>query len=77
MSISKKRSRTTDAEGQENEPGYRESLMRGCKLMGGVKLCREEELTRAVLLEFLKLQGAIEEVKGLVEVAVQTMAGTS
>ena len=23
------------------------------KLMGGFKLCREEELTRAVLLEFL------------------------
>ena len=36
------------------------------KLMGGVKLCREEELTRAVLLEFLKSQGEIEEVKGLV-----------
>jgi hypothetical protein len=45
--------------------------------MGGAKLCRKEELTRAVLLEFLKLQGAIEEVKGLVEVAVQTMAGAS
>ena len=47
------------------------------KLMGGVKLCREEELTRAVLLEFLKSQGAIKEVKGLVEVTVQTMAGAS
>ena len=45
--------------------------------MRGVKLCREEELTRAVLLEFLKSQGTIEEVKGLVEVTVQTMAGTS
>ena len=31
------------------------------KLMG-----REEELTRAVLLEFMKSQGTIEEVKGLV-----------
>ena len=38
-------------------------------------MCREEELTRDVLLEFLKSQGKIEEVKGLVEVAVQTMAG--
>jgi hypothetical protein len=48
-----------------------------CKLMGGVKLCREEELTRAVMLEFLKSQGAIKEVTGLVEVTVQTMAGVS
>jgi hypothetical protein len=46
-------------------------------LMGGVKLCREEELTRPVLLEFLKSRGQIEEVKGLVEVTVQTMAGAS
>ena len=45
--------------------------------MGGVKLCREQELTRAVLLEFLRSQGAIEEVKGLVEVTVQMMAGAS
>ena len=45
--------------------------------MGGVTLCREEELTRTVLLEFLKSQGAIEEVKGLLEVTVQTMAGAS
>ena len=30
------------------------------KFMRGVKFCREEELTRAVLLEFLKSQGAIE-----------------
>ena len=47
------------------------------ELMGGVKLCREEELTRAVLLEFLKSQAASKEVKGLVEVTVQTMAGAS
>ena len=45
--------------------------------MGGVKLCREEELTRDVLLEFLKSQAAIEEAKGLVEVTVHTMAGAS
>ena len=30
-----------------------------------------------MLLEFLKSQGAIEEVKGLVEVTVQTMPGAS
>ena len=48
------------------------------KLMGGFKLCREEELTRTVLLEFLKSQQRdIKEVKGLVEVTVQTMAGVS
>ena len=40
-----------------------------------VKIWREEELTRAVMLEFLKSQGEIEEVNGLVEVTVQTMAG--
>ena len=37
--------------------------------MGNRLLCREEELTRAVLLEFLKSQEEIEE--------VQTMAGSS
>ena len=41
------------------------------------KLGHEEEVTRAVLLEFWKSQGAMEEVKGSVEVTVQTMAGTS
>ena len=40
-------------------------------------LCRKEELTRAVLLEFLKSHGAIKEVKGLVKVTVQMMAGAS
>ena len=34
-------------------------------------------MTRAVLLEFLTSQGAIKQVKGLVEVTVQTMAGAS
>ena len=43
------------------------------ELMGGVKLCREVELTRTMLLEFLASQGEIEEVR--VEVTVQTMAG--
>ena len=58
----------------EEPPGWERGL---AQARGGVKLCREEELTRAVLLEFLKSQGAIEEVKGLVGVAVQTMAGAS
>ena len=34
-------------------------------------------MARAVLLELLKPQGEIKEVKGLVEVTVQTMAGAS
>ena len=38
------------------------------KLMRDITLCREEELTRDVLPDFLKSQGEIEEVKGLVEV---------
>ena len=45
--------------------------------MKGVRFCLEEELTRDVLLELLKSQGAIKEVKGLVEVIVQTMAEAS
>ena len=67
----KRKTETSDA-------GYVRIVGEGLsKLMGGVKLCREEELTRAVLLEFLKSQGEIKEVKGLVEVTVQTMAGAS
>ena len=45
--------------------------------MRGLKLCREEELMRAVLLEFLKSQGTIKDVKGLMKVTVQNMAGAS
>ena len=45
-------------------------------LMGGVKLCREEELTKA-FLKSLKSRGVIVEVEGLVEVTVQTMTGAS
>ena len=76
MNSDKKHPRTEEVE--ENEPGYVRVVDKGLRrLMGGVKLCREEELTRAVMLEFLKSRGQIEEVKGLVEVTVQTMAGTS
>ena len=44
---------------------------------GRRQACRKEELTRALLLEYLKSQGAIEEMKGLVEVTVQVMVGAS
>ena len=60
---SKKKRKRTEAEGKEDEPGYvrivGEELR---KLMRGIKLWHEEELTRVVLLEFLKSQGTIEEV---------------
>ena len=46
------------------------------KLMGGIMFC-SEELTRAVLLESLKSQGEIKEVKAVGRVTVQTMAGAS
>ena len=65
-------------EEEKKEEGYVRIVGEGLRnLVGGVKFCREEELARAMLLEFLKSQGEIEEVKGLVEVTVQTMAGAS
>ena len=61
----------------EVKPGYVKIVDEEVrKLMGGVKLCREEELTKAYL-ESLKSRGAINDVKGLVEVTVQTMTGAS
>ena len=45
--------------------------------MGGRKYCAQEELTREVLLQYLKGKGEIREVAGLVEVTVQTMTGRS
>ena len=44
--------------------------------MGGRKFCPQEELTREVLLQYLKAKGDIREVN-LVEVTVQTMSGRS
>ena len=75
-----KKKRTADEEG--NEPGKSDGeegkeaeylrivVERLRKLMGGLRFCREEELPRAVLLEFLKSKGQIEEVDGFVEVTV-------
>jgi hypothetical protein len=45
------------------------------ELMGSRKYIKEEELTRAVLLEWAKRQGAVREVN-LISIAVQTMGGT-
>ena len=44
--------------------------------MGGRKYCKEEELTREVMLQYLKAKGEIKEVS-LVDVTVQTMTGHS
>jgi len=54
-----KRKRTEEE--KVKKPGYVRIMGEGLrKLVGGIKLCREEDLTRAVLLEFLKSQGEIE-----------------
>ena len=43
--------------------------------MGGRTYIKEEELTRAVLLEWAKRQGAVKEVI-LISITVQSMGGT-
>ena len=45
--------------------------------MGGRKFCPQEELTREVLLQYLKAKGDIREVDGLLDITVQTMTGKS
>jgi hypothetical protein len=45
------------------------------ELMGGRKYIKEEELTRALLLEWANRQGAVKEVN-LISIAVQSMGGT-
>ena len=45
--------------------------------MGGRKFCPQEELTREVLLQYLKAKGGIREVDGLLDITVQTMTGKS
>jgi hypothetical protein len=61
-----KRPRTEETEEEKNEPSYVRIVSEKLrKLMGGVKLCREEELTRDMLLEILKSQGDIRRGEGL------------
>jgi hypothetical protein len=45
------------------------------ELLGGRRHVKEEELTRAVLLDWAKRQGAVKEVH-LISITVQTMGGT-
>ena len=44
-------------------------------LLGGRKYVKEKDLTREILLEYAKRQGAVTEVD-LISVTVQTMGGT-
>ena len=73
MSKGSKRQRT-----EENEETQHVALPGGLRaLMGGRKFCPQEELTREVLLQYLKAKGDIREVEGLLDITVQTMTGKS
>jgi hypothetical protein len=75
-----KRRRTEDGDGAEEVEKDEQNVRLGeglAKIMGGHTFCREEDLSRELLLEYLKSTGEIEEVKGVFEVTVQTMVGTS
>ena len=74
MSKGSKRQRTEENEEEETQHVALPDGLRA--LMGGRKFCPQEELTREVLLQYLKAQGDIREVN-LVEVTVQTMSGRS
>ena len=74
--MANKRQRTEENEEEEEETQH-VALPDGLRaLMGGRKFCPQEELTREVLLQYLKAKGDIREVN-LVEVTVQTMSGRS
>ena len=73
MSKGSKRQRTEENEEETQHVALPDGLR---ALMGGRKFCPQEELTREVLLKYLKAKGDIREVN-LVEVTVQTMSGRS
>ena len=76
MSKGSKRQRTE--ENEEGEETMHVALPDGLRaLMGGRKFCPQEELTREVLLQYLKSKGDIREVDGLLDITVQTMTGKS
>ena len=76
MSRSTSKRRRTE-ENEEGETQY-VALPDGLRaLMGGRKFCPQEELTREVLLHYLKAKGDIREVEGLLDITVQTMTGKS
>lgn len=77
MSKGSKRQRTEENEEEEQETQH-VALPDGLRaLMGGRKFCPQEELTRELLLQYLKAEGDIREVEGLLDITVQTMTGKS
>ena len=70
-----KRQRTEENEEEETQHVALPDGLRA--LMGGRKFCAQEELTREVLLQYLKAKGDIREVDGLLDITVQTMTGES
>ena len=75
MSKGSKRQRTEE---NEEEGTQHVALPDGLRaLMGGRKFCPQEELTREVLLQYLKAKGDIREVDRLLDITVQTMTGKS
>ena len=71
-SRNKKRQRVEEEKQAEVDVKLSEELR---ELMGGRKYIKEEELTRAVLLEWAKRQGAVKQVN-LISITVQSMGGT-
>ena len=77
MSRSTSKRRRTEENGEEGGAQH-VALPDGLRaLMGGRKFCPQEELTREVLLQYLKSKGDIREVDGLLDITVQTMTGKS
>jgi len=79
----KNKRRRLEEEAEDEEDGPPTSPKTVLKLpegmrsaLGGRKYCSEDELTREVMLQYLKSKGDIKEVR-LVEVTVQTMTGHS
>ena len=76
-----KRRRTEEEEDEQDPPPAPHIIVKLPEemraAMGGRKYCKEEELTREVMLQYLKAKGEIKEVEGLVDVTVQTMTGHS
>ena len=72
--MASKRQRTEEEEEETQHVALPDGLR---ALMGGRKFCPQEELTREVLLKYLKAKGDIREVDGLLDITVQTMTGKS
>ena len=75
-----KRRRTEEEEDEQDPPPAPHIIVKLPEemraAMGGRKYCKEEELTREVMLQYLKAKEEIKEVS-LVDVTVQTMTGHS